>query len=85
MKMARRREVGRAEKVLLTIRLPERDYEALERYVREGRFINVSEAIRAAVKLLIWSEGRAVDVVPRAAKEGAAEEPAVAGAESAGG
>jgi Arc/MetJ-type ribon-helix-helix transcriptional regulator len=81
MKVARRREIEKVENLTLTLRIPKKDYEVLAGYVREGRFINVSEAVRTAVKLLIWLEKHAVDVIPRVAKEGAAEEPAAAEAE----
>jgi Arc/MetJ-type ribon-helix-helix transcriptional regulator len=89
-KVARRREVEKAENLTLTLRIPKSDYEVLAGYVREGRYINVSEAVRTAVKLLIWFEGHAIDIASRVAKEaveeergGAAEKPAVA--ETAGG
>jgi Arc/MetJ-type ribon-helix-helix transcriptional regulator len=84
-KIARRREVEKSENVTLTFRIPEKDYEVLAGYVREGRYINVSEAVRMAIKLLIWFEGRAVDLVLRIAEEAnkaegkeAAESPAAA-------
>jgi Arc/MetJ-type ribon-helix-helix transcriptional regulator len=79
--IARRREIEKAENLTLTLKIPKKDYEVLAGYVREGRFINVSEAVRTAVKLLIWLEARAIDVVPRVAKEGAAEGPVAAEAE----
>jgi Arc/MetJ-type ribon-helix-helix transcriptional regulator len=91
-KVARRREIEKAENLTLTLRIPKSDYEVLAGYVREGRYINVSEAVRTAVKLLIWFEGRAIDIASRVAKEaggeermGASEGPAVAEAEPAGG
>jgi len=83
--IARRREIEKAENLTLTIKIPKKDYEVLAGYVREGRFINVSEAVRTAVKLLIWLEAHAIDVMPRVAKEGEAGEPAAAEAEPAGG
>jgi Arc/MetJ-type ribon-helix-helix transcriptional regulator len=86
----KRSEVGRGRKVMLTVRLPAEDYRTLARYVKEGRYVNVTEAVRMAVKLLIWCEGGAIGLVPRGAKEaveeergGAVEKPAVA--EPAGG
>jgi Arc/MetJ-type ribon-helix-helix transcriptional regulator len=88
--IAKRSEIERGKKVLLTVRLPAEDYGTLARYVKEGRYVNVTEAVRTAVKLLIWCEEGATGLVPRGTKEaggeergGAAEGPAVA--EPAGG
>jgi Arc/MetJ-type ribon-helix-helix transcriptional regulator len=86
----KRSEIKKGKMVLLTVRLPADDYRTLARYVKEGRFVNVTEAVRTAVKLLIWCEGGAIGLAPRGAKEaveeergGAVEKPAVA--EPAGG
>ena len=44
---------------LVTFHVPESYYEALKQLVREGRYPNVSEAIRAAVRDLLRKEWRA--------------------------
>ena len=70
----KRSEVGRGRKAMLTVRLPAEDYRTLARYVKERRYVNVTEAVRTAVKLLIWCEGGAIGLVPRGAKEAVEEE-----------
>jgi Arc/MetJ-type ribon-helix-helix transcriptional regulator len=85
VEIAKRHEIKKGKMVLLTVRLPEEDYKTLAQYVREGRFVNVTEALRTAVKLLIWCEGGVTGLAPRGAREaveeergGAVENPAVA-------
>jgi Arc/MetJ-type ribon-helix-helix transcriptional regulator len=73
-KVARRRGIEKAENLTLTLRIPKSDYEVLAGYVREGRYINVSEAVRTAVKLLIWFEEHATDIASRVAKTAVEEE-----------
>jgi len=85
VEIAKRSEIKKGKMVMLTVRLPADDYRTLVRYVKEGRYVNVTEAVRTAVKLLIWCEGGAIGLVPRGAKEankeeggGVVESPAVA-------
>jgi Arc/MetJ-type ribon-helix-helix transcriptional regulator len=51
-----RRDIGKVRTVTLTVKLPEQDYEALKLLVRSGLYINVTDAIRTAVRHLIWHD-----------------------------
>jgi Arc/MetJ-type ribon-helix-helix transcriptional regulator len=49
-----KKDVGKVRTVTLTVKLPEQDYEALKLLVRGGLYVNVTDAIRTAVRHLIW-------------------------------
>jgi Arc/MetJ-type ribon-helix-helix transcriptional regulator len=51
-----RRDIGKVRTVTLTVKLPEQDYEALKFLVRSGLYVNVTDAIRTAVRHLIWRD-----------------------------
>jgi len=51
-----KKDVGKVRTVTLTVKLPEQDYEALKLLVRSGLYVNVTDAIRTAVRHLIWRD-----------------------------
>ncbi|MFB6490632.1 MAG: ribbon-helix-helix domain-containing protein [Thermoproteus sp. AZ2] len=71
------RNKGQDKMALISVHVPKRMLEELDDLVRRGIYPNRSEAIRAAIRELLYKESLKAAVKPQAASEAEEEEEAV--------